>query len=620
MNYLLVGLLVSAFVVIEFLTGGTRFVFSLPSYTLIGAAGLFTIFSLRRPGVPGNIWCLASALLFLGYVLIRALLSPVEYLARPDLLLGIAALIVYLLVALVLTSSKQRLWLTAAILVLAVVNVGLGSFQFMRRETVSLFNFIQPANYGLRATGLYICPNHLAGFLEIGCLLALSLACWSRLKLWIKIGAVYVALACLAGIILTCSRGGYLSTLAGLTAFVALSLVAVRKGIPERFNAALVCALCVVLIGTVLVGRVISRDVTIQLRAQKILDQGDIRVDLWEAALKQAELSPVFGTGSGTFNFYGRYFRKPYIVADPEYAHSDYLQFLAEFGIVGVVALLVFLGFHLWSGWRAFHWFVTDRRQGRGRMLSNSLALTIGAMSIVITYMVHSVFDFNLHIPVNALVVAVAFGMLANPGVSLPFASFQWPRTNQFAWFALPLLGIWMLAASVPRLPAEYYAERARVAERDERREQAIEFARKGALYDKKNPFLPFYLGQAYFGLGEATTNAAEGSRYFAAAEEAFAIALKLYPQDRWLLLHMGWALDNQDRPDEARPFFERAVEWDPRSHVVRGYYAAHLHKAGKLTEAKRQYEISWKLGNSDFVRIGLERLAKDQERLAKDQ
>jgi succinate-acetate transporter protein len=65
-------------------------------------------------------------------VLGRALGSPVEYLARVDLLMVLAMWIVYLLVAFVITTPKQRMLVVAVLLGLTIVHVVLSGIQYCR--------------------------------------------------------------------------------------------------------------------------------------------------------------------------------------------------------------------------------------------------------------------------------------------------------------------------------------------------------------------------------------------------------------------------------------------------------------------------------------------------------
>src|SRR5206468_10005493 len=108
-------------------------------------------------------------------------------LARADLFSVLGGLLVYLLLAFFLTAPKQRLWLVLGLLLIGLAHVGIGVLQYLRREHFQIFSFIQPADYGARASGFYSCPDHLAGFLEVVGLMGLRAACWSSWPLWLKV-------------------------------------------------------------------------------------------------------------------------------------------------------------------------------------------------------------------------------------------------------------------------------------------------------------------------------------------------------------------------------------------------------------------------------------------------
>ncbi|HMJ06703.1 MAG TPA: hypothetical protein VK474_10650, partial [Chthoniobacterales bacterium] len=123
-------LLCAALTTIQVLIGGTRMVFSLPAYALLGAAGLFAAFSLRRRLPLPNQLCLAVTALFCTYILGRALASPVGYIARSDVYSVLGGLVVYFFFACILTKARQRLFLVACLLALAVGHVLIGVVQF----------------------------------------------------------------------------------------------------------------------------------------------------------------------------------------------------------------------------------------------------------------------------------------------------------------------------------------------------------------------------------------------------------------------------------------------------------------------------------------------------------
>jgi O-antigen ligase len=614
LNYIYIGLLVAAFVLIELLIGGTRLLFSLPSCGILALVSFLSLYSFRRVQVPANAYCLASTVAFAGYVIIRIFFSPVEYVARGDLYILLGALMVYLFVALILTMPKYRFVFVMTLLVIALVHVTIGGIQYLRGERFPIFDFLQRTDPGLRASGLYICPNHLAGYLEVSALMGISIVCWSRQTFWLKLLAGYGSAVCVVGLLLTASRGGYLSTSFGLVVFMTLSWIAIRRASRHQiwvsaFGAVIIAAL---LFGSITA--IFSRHYALQARAARLLDTGDIRVTLWKSAVAQFKLSPVVGTGGGTFQYYARMFRPSHIVADPVTAHNDYVQFLAEYGVMGTTVVAAFILIHLWFGGRALNYLVTERPIARYRLQSDSIALNIGAMSAAASYVVHSFFDFNLHIPANAMLLGFIFGTLANPGILMPRINEAHEKFSHYLKLALPAIGIWIAAFGLPTLPAEYFAEKARVALTEERHEDSIALAELGLPGDPKNPFIPLYLGQAHSSIAEISTNAASAVVSYTTAIESFRAGLKLYPQEQWLMVGLGSALDGLGRFEEARPIYEEALRWNPTSFQIHLYFATHLRLAGRFEEAEAMYKKSLALYYNQGAVVGMELLARARQ------
>src|SRR5262249_59233087 len=103
--------------------------------------------------------------------------------------------------------------------------------QFRYGDDFMLIPFLQRFEYGRRASGFYVCPNHLAGLLEVLGVFGLSFVCWARWQIWAKLLMLYATSACYIGLILTASRGGYLSAVASVLVFVVFSLIVLcREG------------------------------------------------------------------------------------------------------------------------------------------------------------------------------------------------------------------------------------------------------------------------------------------------------------------------------------------------------------------------------------------------------
>ncbi len=609
----------------QLLGGGWHPAFSLPGYGLIAVAALLSWWPARRMEIPGRaIDCLAAGALLFACVALRALFSPEAYLARNDLYMALAAMTLYLLVSLSLTSSKWRGMFIGFLLLLGFANCVVGIVQFAKSENFSIFSFLPRPDYGSRASGFYGYPNHLALFLEICVLMGFSMAFWSQWRPWMKMLAGYVSLVCALGLLFTGSRGGYAGAAGGMLVFGLLSLRIVGK---LGLNRAIILLAVGLLIFTGLglgVEHVLSKSTVLHERVEQHVKSGDTRLELWKAAWKQFTLKPVVGAGSGTSVYYERKLNRTVVGSDPVHVHNEYLEMLAEYGILGIVGALMFLDCHLRSGWK---WISRQiaRQPDSLSMGGDSLAITVGAMSSLAACIVHSGTDFTLHIPANMLTMAFVCGVLASSGSARESASetAESSDSNVSPYFrlALPALALWLGLRALPTWPAEYFSFQARLITSDSKYMESGEEARaledlvqRGLQWDPLNPILRRYAGVAQTALAAQATDAAMQEKWAHQALAAYEEAEKLAPGDVYGVLNLAWEYENQQRYADAGPLFKRAVELDPTSSNAHYAYASHLHAQGKLAEAATEYQSSIKLGGGLSAQMGFDRLTNEMK------
>ncbi len=626
MQYFIFGLLVVALVVMQLLRGGWILASSLPAYAFVACGAMVSWFPFSKIHLPEKCrWPLLSAVVFFGYLGVRTLLSPVDFIARPDLFAILGSAVVYLLFAFYVTSPRLRVWLVAVLLLLGCANGLVGAIQYFKGENFMIFTDLPRADYGKRASGFFGNPNQLAGFLELALLLGIGVAWWGRWKLWGRLVAGYGALMCAAALLLTGSRGGYASTLAGLFVFVLLCFMARERR--SHGNVWAIVFAVVVLTATLAFTAyaIVQGSDLLRSRVEGATADVPFRASLWKAALQQFTLSPIFGTGSATYVYYGRMFRGAVVQTDPIYSHNDYVQLLAEFGLVGFACFLFMLTTHLRAGWRSIGELSAHLRGSRLAAGSNSLALTIGALSCVAAYVIHSMVDFNLHIPANALLMAIVFGLLANPG-SIPASSKTGEHEPVFtlptaARLIAPALGAWMLFSGLNFGYGAYYSYRAerilsdwKFLDKKEIAQDAEKLARLGLERDPKNLDLYRSLGDALFALAAHSTHLPEARmRYLQESVEVYKRALELAPMDRNLLLGLCWTYDDMRLFSESAPLYQRALEIDPNSGQVRAAYAGHLEMQGRLEDAKKAYQLAVERGSLP-AHLALERLSKERK------
>jgi O-antigen ligase len=112
---------------------------------------------------------------------------------------------------------------------------------------------------------------------------------------------------------------------------------------------------------------------------------------------------PVFGTGLGTFASVYPAYEKSGFEMRLTHAHNDYLECFSEVGLLGGLCLiggLFFLIVKIFLTWRERH---SVEIKG----------LALGGIVSVTVMLLHSLTDFNLHIPANALLFTVILSLTA---------------------------------------------------------------------------------------------------------------------------------------------------------------------------------------------------------------
>jgi O-antigen ligase len=263
------------------------------------------------------------------------------------------------------------------------------------------------------AHGTYVNRNHYAGLLEMSLPFAVMypVAVLRRVEsrhrspagpalaacAWLAVAAII-----LLGIIDSLSRMGFVAALASLFLMGALALGAGRRAWRKWAAVGLVGAL--VVIGFVFLppDQLIARFGDLAATDEI---SGDTRVNIWRETLGVIAAFPVFGCGLGGYQSAFFRYKRMAPAHTIDFAHNDYLQLLAELGVAGFALVAVLVVAALWMAMRAA---VAHSRPG-GRALG--LACT-GALAAIL---LHSLVDFNLYVPANAMlltwIAALAAGL-----------------------------------------------------------------------------------------------------------------------------------------------------------------------------------------------------------------
>jgi O-antigen ligase len=615
MQFLILFLVAAAFVILQVLIGGTRMVFALPGLELVALAGVLAAWPKLKTARGAGLIAISSAVLFIAYIIVRNRVSLnqlpfIESIGRTQLVIAAGSLIVYGIVALVLYKPSHRQVLVWVWLFMAVVQVVVGAIQFKEGNQWMPISWLQRADDWWRASGLYISPNHFAGYLEITGLMAGSFVLWGRTGWISKVLAGYVALCCVAGVAISGSRGGYLSLSAGALALFILSVLVFGRLRPERLVPVGIAAALVMVAVFFGVTALMTKSDFVRNRMENVADKENMRFLLWNSALKQHEISPVVGTGGFTFIYFGRKFRDPSVQNDPVHVHNDYLQLFADYGNVGAGLFLLFYFAHLTTGSLGLIRIV-GRAHRDGVMQSNGLALNVGALSGLAAMTVHSAVDFNMQIPANALQMAVLFGILATPYSleNLPIG-----KMRGVALFGLRCLlalgGLAFMIYTAKWVPSEYYAERSRVALRDNYLGDSLRFAEEGIKWDALNPELYFYAGESLRIEGEKAT--VEKRALLRKSIEYYKKAVSLFPLDSRLLLKTADALGTAGDYEAASEYLDFAEQVDPNSALIPANRGLLELRFGDVEEANDYFAAARKLDFNEPLAVwGMEQTQK---------
>ncbi len=589
-------------VALEWMVGGTRPVFSLPVCALLGVSGLCLAVFWKgwNSGFRPCALCLCGVVLAGAYFIVRAVVSPVPSLSLSDLLSLLGALIVYFLALGPASGGGPRKVVFWALLALAGVEVFWGLRQFHVGDEWMPFGWIR-TGMGRRAGGSFVSPNHFAGFLEVVALIGISSGFWGRGSILERGVAGYLGFLGVLGVIVSGSRGGYLSLGAGLLFFAVGSLWVVRRLKPERFRSVLAATVLVFLVGGAGVVFLMRQSAVIRHRLDLLAEQVekdkmDVRMGNWAAALDQARLAPVFGTGAGTHLFYGRYFRRLPMQQDPVHAHGDYLEVLAEYGAVGVILMLLVLGMHGRIVVLRLLEVVNVPADNSGCVRSGMAAQALGGGGALIAMAVHSMVDFNLHIPGNALVWSALLAWGARGRGQVTCGGYS----SQILRWAAGGAGAGLLVLVARHLPEEWYGEKARVALREGNFGQAGEYGKRAVDSGGRNPETHFLLGEAFRVLGLQTPVPNEKVRLLERAVDCFQRSLDLFPQNENAWLRRGQALDGLGRYEEAGAAYRQALKLDPRLGVLYLNYARHLKGIGRDAESEKIRVLGERLRTGD--------------------
>ncbi len=338
-------------------------------------------------------------------------LSLAPYQTRVEILILLTCTVAFYFAVLVSGERQRKRRLIYALVALGTAEAFYGLIQYLANwQTIWWYS----KKYDLEeATGTYINRNHLAGFLEMILPFAVCLALYegerltfgrtrhsrrrgrtgpglAGVALWLT-----VAVVLMVALVFSRSRMGLLAACASLIVIFSLNVLQ-KRIVPVALS------LAFVLLSLSLAAWLGLRPALTRFEGLGgELSSQETRLSIWPGTVKLISERPLIGNGLGTFPVAYTPYQKAFLTKFVNHAHNDYLEFASDFGIPVALVLFASILFVLIRSIRAFFW-------AESRFERNVSLACVGSIAAIL---LHSLTDFNLCIPANALVLAAILGI-----------------------------------------------------------------------------------------------------------------------------------------------------------------------------------------------------------------
>jgi O-antigen ligase len=308
-------------------------------------------------------------------------------------------IVIFLLVREIAWRNFHRPWtFILPLMLLASLEACLGLVQFALGES------------GSPAHGTYVNRNHFAGLLEMVLPFAVmysimpllqARAQWQSALLPVLKACAGLTLSAVIflGVIYSLSRMGFVASLSSLFLVGTLALSrgagAWKKWLAAGLVAALVVLTFVFLPPDQLIMRFADLGSTEKVTAQD-------RLQMWQETLPLIRDYGLLGCGLGGYESAFLKYNVTSHNSTVDYAHNDYLQLLADLGLIGFSMIALMMGTLL----------VKATRVAWRSAKMNSRCVALACVGSLAAILIHSLVDFNLYIPANAMALAWISGIV----------------------------------------------------------------------------------------------------------------------------------------------------------------------------------------------------------------
>ena len=262
-----------------------------------------------------------------------------------------------------------------------------------------LLYWFRPLTEGGSPFGPYVDRDHFAGFMELIVPVGMSLIVFRGVRREQVVFVGILTLVPIVALFLTASRGGVVAFVFEVGLLTAL--MRVRRVRFQAATAAVILLAALAVLGWLGAGKVLDR-----IRASSVVDlSADRRATMLKGAWHMFLDHPLAGTGLGTLVAVYPKYETFYDGKIVDHVHDDYAEMLAETGIAGGLCGLIFL----------IMLFRESRRRLAEEQSAFSQAVHTAGTVACVGLLVHSLVDFNLHIPANGLLFLLQAAVVLSP-------------------------------------------------------------------------------------------------------------------------------------------------------------------------------------------------------------
>lgn len=603
----------------------------IPSYGLLAVAGLPAIVAAFRNPTPPSPSLLIGVIIFIGYISWRCFQAPDRYLGRIEFGEALALGLAFMIGASALAEARSRFIFIGIILAMASAQAVCGFIQFAKGNGFAPLGWfsldlqsIYGARFLTRARGFFLNPNQFAWLQGWATIFAVVIACWGRVNAMTRVVLIYLALVFLTADVLSGSRGGIASLLGGLIVFAVAGFVAVGVARKRGRGLVLVGSLALLLLCAGVGFAVYSTNYVVEGRFYALESEG-FRSLLAEQAWRQFQVAPLMGMGPGTFIYAARLYRTGDLPRDSTFAHDDWLQTLAEYGFIGFALVLSLLVISLVSGFRRFFFSVKESTTSEILPFSNSTAILLASVCALVTFSIHSLTDFNMHVPANAMLAGATLGLLAGTGTRAAFASRRLQAGILRVLCAAALLvlcaGMTMFVGRYAQADYQDLLARNSLARSDIR--SALAQTEAGLERQPRDVALLASRGRAFYEYESfleiagdedsvAELSPLEQKRLYRSSADAYENALKWQPMERTNHAGLAKSLSQLGETRQTELQWLEAIRLDPMHSYAYSGYADYLYDKGDLPRALGIYSLASQLPDGQYAARRIEEVREE--------